>query len=160
MGIEVQRDPKPANLAPMSTIARELGVGSDALKRTIGRAYQAGNVALAYTKTPEGALYDVDAVKLAAAPFLSELRERFSRYQAEEAERAAAHGKVVASQTKARGSATDTLSKPTPGQAGPIKRHTSPLPHSLGNPSPSRPAAPRRREPEVFIMRRRPVPTP
>lgn len=151
MEIEVQRDTKPANLAPMGTIARELGVAGHALKETVGRLYRAGNVALGYTKTPEGALYDVEAVKLAVALHLSELRERWSKSQAEEAagakrraERAAAHDRLMASHAKP-GTATSTPSKPM-GQPGPTPR--------------TRPAPPRRAEPEVVVLRRRPVPTP
>jgi hypothetical protein len=158
MGIEAERDTKPANLAPMGTIAKELGVAGHALKETVGRLYRAGNVALAYTKTPEGALYDVEAVKLAVALHLSELRERWSKSQAEEAagakrraERAAAHDRLMASHAKP-GTATSTPSKPM-GQPGPTPKHTLAFP-PLGNPRPRRPG------PEVVVLRRRLVPTP
>jgi hypothetical protein len=166
MGIDVQRDTKPANLALIGTIARELGVAGHALKETVGRLYRAGAGELRYTKTPEGALYDVDAVKLAVAPHLPELRERWSKSQAEEAagaerraERAASHDRLMASHAKP-GTATSTPSKPM-GQPGPTPKHTSTFPpRSLENPSRSRPLPPRRAEPEVVVLRRRPVPTP
>jgi hypothetical protein len=175
MGIEAERDTKPANLALIGTIARELGVAGHALKETVGRLYRAGNVALGYTKTLEGALYDVEAVKMAVAPHLPELRERWSKSQAEEAagaqrraERAAAHdmlmashakpGKATAGPSNVMGTTatavtgTSTPSKPM-GQPGPTPKHTSAFP-PLGNPRPRRPG------PEVVVLRRRPVPTP
>jgi hypothetical protein len=62
--------------ATMNTIAKELDVSANALKSKIGHLYREGNLALAYAKTPEGAVYDVDAVKVAALPFLPELRAR------------------------------------------------------------------------------------
>jgi predicted transcriptional regulator len=76
------------NLAPMSTIAAELGVGAKALRRIVDRAYRAGNVALAYTKTAEGALYDVDAVKVAAFPHLPDLRIQRMQHEREETAKA------------------------------------------------------------------------
>jgi hypothetical protein len=73
------------------------------------------------------------------------------------AKRAKRTGSATATPSKAIDSAATTPSKPM-GQPGPGQRHTSAFPpRSLGNPSPSRPAPPRRqvREPEVIVLRRR-----
>ncbi len=102
-------------MAPMSAIAKELHVGATALRRIVDRAYRAGNLALAYTKTDAGTVYDVDAVKVAAFPYLPELRERHAKAKADD-------------------------------PPAPSRKHFTPL----------RPRG-RAREPEVIIMRRRPL---
>jgi hypothetical protein len=84
--MDARRDPKRGQVAPMSVIARELGVGAYALRRVVDRLYREGARALAYTKTAKGSfVYDVDAVKGAVAPHLAELRAKWATREAEQA---------------------------------------------------------------------------
>src|SRR5580658_1654976 len=89
---------QPRNAAPMSGIAAELDVGASALRQLVDRLYRAGNGALGYSKTPDGgAVYDVEAVKVAVAPHLDELRERRRAHEARQAaERRAAEARKAA----------------------------------------------------------------
>jgi hypothetical protein len=161
MGIDVQRDTKHESggaLATLPELAAMLGLSGGSIRGVLFRA------GVRYVEGPP-ARYPIAAVRAAVEPHRAELeaqRERGVAQQAAEkaaadvrrAERAAQHAKVMASNAKG---ATATVGRSK--QATPA--HTSAFPpRSLGNPSSSRPDPPRRPEPEVFIMRRRPVPTP
>jgi hypothetical protein len=71
----------------MSVIARELGVGVYALRRVVDRLYAEGARELAYNKTAKGGVfvYDVEAIKIAAAPHLTELRAKRAAREADQA---------------------------------------------------------------------------
>jgi len=153
-----------AELRTLKELGAELGVSAGRLKGVVWPVRT-----VRYLSTSNPTLYCAKDVREAVAPHLERLRERHAAHLTEEAagaarqaERTAKHAKVVASKAKRAGgaTATSTPSKPM-GQPGPTPKHTSAFPpRSLGNPFSSRPAPPRRPEPEVFIMRRRPVPTP
>jgi hypothetical protein len=84
--MEAEPKTKPQRTAPMNVIARELGVGAYALRRAVERLYREGARTLAYTKTAKGRfVYDVDAVNVAVAPHLAELRAKCAAREAEQA---------------------------------------------------------------------------
>jgi hypothetical protein len=83
-------------MAPIASIAHELGVGVSALRHQVDRLYRAGDVPTPYVKTAEGSLYPVEAVKTAIAPHMPELLDRQRVAQEHEAaERAAAEARRV-----------------------------------------------------------------
>jgi hypothetical protein len=84
--MEAEPKTKSQRTAPMNVIARELGVGAYALRRVVERLYREGARTLAYTKTAKGRfVYDVDAVNVAVAPHLAELRAKCAVREAEHA---------------------------------------------------------------------------
>jgi hypothetical protein len=84
--MEAEHETTLGRMAPMSVIARELGVGVYALRRIVDRLYREGACALAYTKTAKGSfMYDVEAIKVAVAPHLAELRAKWATREAKQA---------------------------------------------------------------------------
>jgi hypothetical protein len=136
--MEAQRDTNLGRMAPMSVIARELGVGAYALRRVVDRLYREGARALAYTKTAKGRFeYDVDAIKRAVAPHLAELRARWATRDAEQARsaqrRAAAkighRDKRMAAKAKAVWGEQAPKRRPRvfPSRPSPPSRHPEPV---------------------------------
>jgi hypothetical protein len=83
--MEAERETKAGRTAPMSVIARDLGVGAYALRRIVDRLCGEGAPSLAYTRTPKGTfVYDVEAVKVAVAPHLAELRAKWATRETEQ----------------------------------------------------------------------------
>jgi hypothetical protein len=156
MAIEAERDTMQESGGPLATLpelAALLGLSGSSIKRTLHRA------GVRYIEGPPPR-YPVVAALAAVEPHRAELEAQREKGVAQQAAaKRAAREKADANllaKTKRRATATATPSKAM-GQPGPMKHTSAFPPRSLGNPSPSRPAPPRRAEPEVFIMRRRPL---
>jgi hypothetical protein len=147
---------QPRNAAPMSGIAAELGVGGGALRQVVDRLYRAGNWALGCSKTPDGGtVYDVEAVKVAVAPHLDELRERRCAHEARQADERAAAETRRAARAVAHAAYVAAKAGRSTGAEASRKADPSKKPASASPPHPRRQA----HAPEI-VYRRRPGPTP